>query len=83
MYINTVPYEPVAIPQRCQSFPSTIPHVVGVGLPELVLVFVHMEEEDGKVEEDHNEEGHDENDNQRGENPGQVLQIAQIVFQGS
>lgn len=39
-----------------------------------------MEEEDGQVEEDDYDEGHEEDDGQGGEDPQQVLQNTQVVL---
>lgn len=39
-----------------------------------------MEEEDGKINEDHNEEWKDEDDSQWGEDPHQVVQVVEIIL---
>lgn len=76
----TVPDAPVPVPQYRERLPRTVPEVVRVGLTQLVLAFVDVEEEDGEVEEQYYEEGQDEDHRQGGENPHQVVQVAEVAL---
>lgn len=48
---------------------------------ELVFTYlIDMKEEYGEVKKNNNEEWHDEDNNERGEDPQQILQKTQVVF---
>lgn len=79
--LHTVPNSSMSIPQGRQSFPRTIPQVIGISFPQLDLAFVHMEEEYGQIEEDNYKKRQDEDHSQRRENPDQILQETEEVLE--
>ena len=69
MHSITMPDSALAIPQRRQSIPCTIPEVVRVGLLETMAVVVHVKKDGGRVEQDQDAQRQQEGDDDRVDYP--------------
>ena len=73
----------LALPKFGQGLPGATPQVIRVGVLQFVLMLVDVQEEDGEVEKEHNEEGHDEDNDKWREDPAPVVYIAEVVLKVS
>lgn len=68
---------PVIIVRHVESFVSALATDINYKVP---VYLIDMKEEYRQVKEDDDQEGHNEDDGQRGEDPQQILQNTQVVL---